>query len=314
MANLLLRSPQYKQTSAVGMLSANIDISIDSILRYSITKNAINNVVVFDISEISRDYIEHTFGQSNPSETIAISTTITQYTGLNGTGTATALSSVSDVGYDGYGEFSEGINPTISTSSIPLQSNTDIYLPPSTASYIPVNYGDGSFETSAAATDGTKYYIPSPSDPQYTFTIRTICDTKFGSTKVTFVNKFGALQEMYFFFKQQETVNVTSENYKSNLVTNTDPATYSTTKHQVSTYNVNAKETISLNTPFVTDNYNLALEQLLLSEHIWLTKDGTTYPIAPKTKSLQKKTNVNDRLVQYTMEFEYAFDKINNVR
>ena len=51
MANLLLRSPQYKQTSAVGMLSANIDISIDSILRYSITKNAINNVVVFDISE-----------------------------------------------------------------------------------------------------------------------------------------------------------------------------------------------------------------------------------------------------------------------
>jgi hypothetical protein len=308
MANLLLRSPQYKQTSAVGMLSANIDISIDSILRYSIIKNAINNVVVFDISEISRDYIEHSFSQSNPSSTIAISTTITQYTGLNGTGTATALSPVSDVGYDGYGEFSEGINPTISTSQTPLQSNTDIYLPPSTASYIPINFGDGSYDISASTTS------ISLGTPSVTFTINRVCDTKFGSSKITFVNKFGALQEMYFFFKQQETVNVTSENYKSNLVTNTDPATYSTTKHQVSTYNVNAKETISLNTPFVTDNYNLALEQLLLSEHIWLTKDGTTYPIAPKTKSLQKKTNVNDRLVQYTMEFEYAFDKINNVR
>jgi len=308
MANLLLRSPQYKSTTAVGMLSANIEVSIDGTLRYSITKNAINNVVVFDISEIARDYIEHSFSQSNPSSIIAISTTLTQYTGLNGTGTATALSSVSDVGYDGYGEFSEGINPTIGGTGQAIQTNTDIYLPDNTASYIPINYSTGKIAISTTDT------IKQIGSPLVTFTINRVCDTKFGSTKVTFVNKFGALQELYFFFKQQETVNVSSENYKSNLVTNTDPATYDITRHQVSTYNVNAKETISLNTPFVADNYNLVLEQLLLSEHIWLTKDGTTYPIAPKTKSLQKKTSVNDRLVQYTMEFEYAFDKINNVR
>jgi hypothetical protein len=305
MANLLLRSPQYKSTTAVGMLSANIEVSIDSTLRYSITKNAINNVVVFDISEIARDYIEHSFSQSNPSSTIDISTTLTQYTGLNGTGTATALSPVSDVGFDGYGEFSEGINPTLPSTT--MQSNTDVYLPFNTASYIPQNLL--SSKAPISTTDTSVTLITGQ-----VFTIHRVCDTKFGSTKVTFVNKFGALQEMYFFFKQQETVNVSSENYKSNLVTNTDPATYDITRHQVSTYNVNAKEAISLNTPFVTDNYNLALEELLLSEHIWLTKDGTTYPIAPKTKSLQKKTSVNDRLVQYTMEFEYAFDKINNVR
>ena len=308
MANLLLRSPQYKSTTAVGMLSANMEVSIDGTLRYSITKNAINNVVVFDISEIARDYIEHSFNQSNPSSTIAISTTLTQYTGLNGTGTATALSAVSDVGYDGYGEFSEGINPTIGGTGQAIQTNTDIYLPDNTASYIPINYSTGKIAISTTDT------IKQIGSPLVTFTINRVCDTKFGSTKVTFVNKFGALQELYFFFKQQETVNVSSENYKSNLVTNTSPATYDTTRHQVSTYNVNAKEAISLNTPFVADNYNLALEELLLSEHIWLTKDGTTYPIAPKTKSLQKKTSVNDRLVQYTMEFEYAFDKINNVR
>jgi len=308
MANLLLRSPQYKSTTAVGMLSANIEVSIDGTVRYTITKNAINNVAVFDISEIARDYITHSFSQSNPTSTIAISTTITQYTGLNGTGTATTLSAVSDVGYDGYGEFSQGINPTITISAGAVQSNTDIYLPNNTASYIPTNTLGGK------ATIYTTDTSVSIGIPSVTFTINRVCDTKFGSTKVTFVNKFGALQELYFFFKQQETVNVSSENYKSNLVTNTSPATYDITRHQVSTYNVNAKETISLNTPFVADNYNLVLEELLLSEHIWLTKDGTTYPIAPKTKSLQKKTSVNDRLVQYTMEFEYAFDKINNVR
>ena len=311
MANLLLRSPQYKHTTAVGMLSAGIEVSIDGTSRYTILKNAINNVVVFDISEISRDYIEHTFGQSNTYTTIAISTTITQYTVLNGGGSPTALPAVSDAGYDGYGEFSEGINPTFPTTLFAMQSNLDIYLPENTASYIPVNYGDTSLDISASLADGSEIYATAAGKR---FTIHRICDTKFGSTKVTFLNKFGALQEMYFFFKQQETVNVSSENYKSNVVTNTSPATYSTTKHQVSTYNVNAKETISLNTPFVTDNYNLGLEELLLSEHIWLTKDGTTYPIVPKTKSLQLKTSVNDRLVQYTIEFEYAFDKINNIR
>lgn len=311
MANLLLRSPQYKSTTAVGMLSAQIEVSIDGTLRYTITKNAINNVVVFDISEIARDYIEHSFSQSNPSSTIAISTTLTQYTGLNGTGTATALSAVSDVGFDGYGEFSEGVNPTLPSSNT-LQSNTDIYLPPNTASYIPRNDLSGKYTIASTVADGT--VIGVGLSPIIYFTVHRVCDTKYGSTKVTFVNKFGALQELYFFFKQQETINVSSENYKSNLVTNTDPATYDITRHQVSTYNVNAKEAISLNTPFVADNYNLALEELLLSEHIWLTKDGTTYPIAPKTKSLQKKTSVNDRLVQYTMEFEYAFDKINNIR
>lgn len=312
MANLLLRSPQYKSTTAVGMLSAKIEVTIDSTLRYTIIKNAINNVVVFDISEISRDYITHTFGSSNPSATIAISTTITQYTGLNGTGTATVVTSppqpVSDVGYDGYGEFSKGINPTIGSTGQAIQTNTDIYLPDNTASYIPINYSTGKIAISTTDT------IKQIGSPLVTFTINRVCDTKYGSTKVTFVNKFGALQELYFFFKQQETVNVSSENYKSNVVTNTSPATYSTTQHQVSTYNVNAKENISLNTPFVADNYNLVLEELLLSEHIWLTKDGTTYPIIPKTKSLQFKTSVNDRLVQYTMEFEYAFDKINNIR
>lgn len=306
MANLLLRSPQYKSTTAVGMLSAKIEVTIDSTLRYTIIKNAINNVVVFDISEISRDYITHNL--SNPVSTIAISTAITQYTGLNGTGTATALSAVSDTGYDGYGEFSEGINPTIGSTGQAIQTNTDIYLPDNTASYIPINYSTGKIAISTTDT------IKQIGSPLVTFTINRVCDTKYGSTKVTFVNKFGALQELYFFFKQQETLNVSSENYKANVVTNTSPATYSTTQHQVSTYNVNAKETISLNTPFVADNYNLVLEQLLLSEHIWLTKDSTTYPIIPKTKSLQFKTSVNDRLVQYTMEFEYAFDKINNIR
>ena len=315
MAKLLLRSPQYIEGTATGMLSATLELSIDSTLRYTITKNAISEQVVFDISEISRDYISHSFGQPNSTDTIAISYSLKKYNALNGTGTLLGTDTGSHTGYDGYGEFSDGASPTIesvtgTTSGTALQTNTDIYLPPSTASYIPVSYGDTKFETSAAATDGTKYYV---GDPLRTFTIRTICDPKFTESKITFVNRFGALQELYFFFKSTERMSTSSETYKANIF-DYSTADYSTTAHQIATYNVNAKETISLNTPYVSDNYNLVLEELLLSEHIWLTRSGTTSPVRPKTSSLDLKTKVNDKLVQYTLEFEYAFDKINNVR
>ena len=313
MANILLRSPHYKTVSSGA--SAKLTITIDGTLRYTIIKNAINSRVVFEISELCRDYIEHSFTQSNPSETITITTQRFSYTGADGGGTETSLdpTPVTDIGYDGYGLFTEGVNPTISTSQRPLQSNTDIYLPPSTASYIPVNYGDGSFETSAAATDGTKYYIPSPSDPQYTFTIRTICDTKFGSSKITFVNKFGALQEMYFFHKSTEEMNTTSGDYKKNIF-DYDNSNYSITDHQSQRFNTNAIKKATLNTSFVTEQYNEAIEELMLSEYVWLTQGSVTHPVTPSTKSLKFKTSANDKLVQYTIGFDYTSNVINNVR
>lgn len=313
MANILLRSPHYKTVSSGA--SAKLTITIDGTLRYTIIKNAINSRVVFEISELCRDYIEHSFTQSNPSETITITTQRFSYTGADGGGAETSLdpTPVTDIGYDGYGLFTQGVNPTISTSQIPLQSNTDIYLPPSTASYIPVNYGDGSFETSAAATDGTKYYIPSPSDPQYTFTIRTICDTKFGSSKITFLNRRGALQEMYFFHKSTESINTTSEVYKRNIF-DYDNSNYSITDHQSQRFNTNATKKITLNTPFVAEQYNEAIEELMLSEYVWLTQGSITHPVTPSTKSLKFKTSVNDRLVQYTIDFDHASSVINNVR
>ncbi len=322
MANLLLRSPQYK--TATSTASAKITISIDTVLRYTIIKNAINSRVVFDIAELCRDYIEPSFTQATPNTpttppnsaaTITISTQITKYDAADGTGNATVENPVGDVGYDGYGKFSDGVSPTIESvtgtvSGTALQTNTDIYLPPSTASYIPVNYGDTYFETSAAATDGTKYYVGSP---LRTFTIHTVCDSKFGSSKIHFVNRFGAVQEMYFFHKSTENITTTSESYKRNIF-NYATTNYSSTDHQMQKFNTNATKKITLNTPFVTEQFNEAIEELMLSEYVWLTQGSITHPVTPSTKSLRFKTSVNDKLVQYTIEFDHTSSVINNVR
>jgi len=58
-----------------------------------------------------------------------------------------------------------------------------------------------------------------------------------------------------------------------------------------------------------------------LSEQIWISDDSQTNPnndvvtpVTIKTSSFRKKTKLNDRLIEYTMEFELAADYINNVR
>ena len=42
--------------------------------------------------------------------------------------------------------------------------------------------------------------------------------------------------------------------------------------------------------------------------------DGLVLPIDINTESLTYKTSVNDKLINYTLTFDFAYDTINNVR
>ena len=143
--------------------------------------------------------------------------------------------------------------------------------------------------------------------------VRTMCMDKYPNRKITFVNKFGVFQDVYFFAKEIESINTKSEEYKANVV-DLSGLTFDTNSHQYKTFNVNGKDAITLNTGYVSEDYNEVLKQMMLSEQVWLTVDDTIYPVTPKTQSLTFKTSLNDKLVDYTVQFEYAFDAIQNIR
>ena len=53
----------------------------------------------------------------------------------------------------------------------------------------------------------------------------------------------------------------------------------------------------------------------MVSENIWLTdSDNVIYPVNLKESSFTFKTALNDKLINYTMNFEKAFDLVNNIR
>ena len=68
----------------------------------------------FDISEISRDYLDISYVSNYNAQTVSISTVITKYSGANATGTIVGSTiTSSDVGFEAYGTFLEGANPTL---------------------------------------------------------------------------------------------------------------------------------------------------------------------------------------------------------
>ena len=149
-----------------------------------------------------------------------------------------------------------------------------------------------------------------------TIKVKVLEECKYEPKKVTFINKFGALQDMYFFKKAVEKMSVKKESYKANILNANK--TYSISSHTNRDFNITAKESITLSSGFLSEEYNEVFKQMMLSEKVWITNIIETgeqvLPINVKTSNITYKTSLNDRLVDYTFDFDYSFNVINNIR
>lgn len=149
-----------------------------------------------------------------------------------------------------------------------------------------------------------------------TIKIKTLDECKYDPKKVTFINKFGVLQDMFFFKKSVEKMTVKKESYKANIRNQYD--SYSISSHVNREFNVIGNESISLSSGYLSEEYNEVFKQLLLSEKVWITNvtdtDVQVLPLNVITSSITYKTSLNDRLVEYTIEFNNSYDTINNIR
>lgn len=142
--------------------------------------------------------------------------------------------------------------------------------------------------------------------------VKTISECRYTPAKVRFVNRFGAIQDLWFFKKSIESLSTKTEKYKSNFITSV--GTYNRLSHQYKTFDVQGNKKITLNTGYVDESYNEVMQELLLSEQVWMEMDDVTTPMNVDTKSLTFKTSVNDKLVDYKLELSFAYDTINNIR
>ncbi len=306
MANILIRSPYYHYGTEATSLSAKLELSVNGNLEYTIIKDTVGISVLFEVSELVSDFLDITYDGTYTSQVVVLSGVVTFYSGKNAGGSIVGTpSQFNHIGLDGYSAFKEGENYVIADETL-LQSNTTIYVPEGLAGYIPyIDEGEiiyQSFNTSA--TSATVATIP--------ITIKRTCDPKYTPIKVTFVNKFGALQDIYFDKKNVQKYTTTSENFRRNII-GLD-GSYSATRHQSYNKNFSSTESITMNTGFVDEGMDEVINQLTLSAYIWGDIEGSVTPLKITTTDQTRKTHLNDRLINYTIEFEYAFDSINNIR
>lgn len=328
MANLALRNPQFKKLTiqASGTLSVVCTVSIDGTIRYTLVKNVQPSTTInFDIAELARDYIDIIYKTDYIPQTVAIQTIITPYDGLNGTGNALPLLTVTynDVGFEAYGEFTDGVNPEIPfgrslpTLLIPINDDTDEFT------ILAPNNQIGKIPFLTSSFRGANAYTAS--DTSVTIqgvdcNIKRIDCTKYGEgNRIIYINKYGAQQDLWFFLKETRNLARTNEGYKSNTITYpSGGATYSIQDAPNKVFNTQAKQTHTFSSGYYPEFANEQFEELLLSEFIWWSTfkkgSGVVIPLKVKTSSMAFKTSVNDRLIEYTIEFEEAFDYINNIR
>lgn len=140
-----------------------------------------------------------------------------------------------------------------------------------------------------------------------TTTYRIIDECKYTPLNIFFFNKHGAQQSLTFFKQHSETLSINSEEYESGRGQPINGY------HQINRYNVNGRTKLKANSGFMYESSNEIFKQLLLSERVWLYQDGIFIPLNISTSSLEYKTRQKDRLINYEIEFEYAYNEINNV-
>tara|TARA_R110000772_G_scaffold80840_1_gene172181 strand:+ start:1391 stop:2413 length:1023 start_codon:yes stop_codon:yes gene_type:complete len=340
MPNIALRNPQYKmiEVPASGVQSTKCTITIDGTVRYIIVRNITTDIETganFDISELTRDYLNITYSSTNAVDTVSITTVLQNYSGQNATGvTVGSAFTFNDVGFEAYGLYTDGANPELPFAGRLLstwllaanvsQANVDsfeVFLPTGLeAKVVGMNSSGVAVVHTISSTD-TSINV---NDITPILKVNRIDCTKYGiGTQCVFINKFGVQQDLWFFLKNAKNINRRNEKYQSNtlLIADDVAAEYNITDAPTKVFNTNAKQTYKLSSGYYPEWAVEYFEQLLLSEYVWLRlpRNETpaayiTIPVTVKTSSMAIKTSVNDRLIEYTIEFEDAFDYINNIR
>jgi hypothetical protein len=138
----------------------------------------------------------------------------------------------------------------------------------------------------------------------YYFKPKSVC--KYTPIKCDFVNKFGQYQRIWFYAASNEKLSVTSNEYNT---LQTSITNYNTKQGQKHEFNLNGKKSIKVNTDWVDESFNLTLKELMLSEKILI--DG--YPAKLVSKSTELFNNINTKQINYSLDFDFNYNVINDV-
>ncbi len=350
MSTILSKSPYHINVSETDLIYAEVDVYVYTGTQttdrfttpnYTLKSTAINESLSFDIGSLVNDALQYPANDSYRTDGAWLDYEIRKYTD-DGTGPVLATDAMVQLyAVDGYSYFSEGAN--FESEKTLCLSSSYLYVPTDAALKLPLNKREGvtykEFRNGNSDDANPDVEITLTSNAlsaqQVLYTAITnndvdrvqVCradnsydevriirqdECKYEPIKLKFVNRYGCMEDLWFFKLSKLKTNVTSREYQNNQILSN--GTYNIHEHQFRKFNNQAKESMTLNSGFVVEEVNEAFTQLLMSSKVWMEYNNETLPVNVKTTDIEHKTRLNDKLIQYTMEVDFAFNKINTIR
>lgn len=181
-----------------------------------------------------------------------------------------------------------------------LEDNTSLPLNVRPSNHNSGDYYDVILKNGAGATISTVRY-------------ELTCEPKYTPYQVAFVNRYGVADFITFFKVSTEQGNFTADQYNRSIYQDGFTAA-STQVAKYQDFNVNSRNAITMNTGWVEEAYADVMEDILMSETVAALIDGSWVSISPQRDSIQYQKEVNQKMINYTMTFDVAFNERSQIR
>ena len=139
-----------------------------------------------------------------------------------------------------------------------------------------------------------------------TFNVDQQC-SKYEPVRLHWLNKLGGIDSMNFNLKSIEKTDVKRESYHQQHHTFTGFAyDYTKSSRGQVDYDIKMTETLKVNTDYLTEAESIWMEDLFTSPVVYRELNNELISMNITGKSIQKKTSLNDKLMQYSFDLNYS--------
>jgi len=136
------------------------------------------------------------------------------------------------------------------------------------------------------------------------------CIQKYPNVRIKWKNRYGQFDYFNFYMVSKESFQTERRTYQPQLGT-WESSTLSYQKYDTGNqaYIADSKQGLSVNSFWISEDYNDILKQLLVSDEIyWVYDEANDYvrPITIVTQNIVFKTGAVDKLIQYQFDFQYG--------
>jgi len=346
MKKIFIRSPYYIQVAETGQAGSKIEVFLfngtvpTTTPQYTLSKEIPSPSQIettYNVSPLAKEYITANYPTTN---TLTYEEDLTAWCWMRikryklSGGVYVLLDTETFACLNGYSLYEQGFNYSITSTVLPMLNVNvlqyinsvnyyfNLFIEPDDATGTVVNYYNSSNtlihtdEVAEPTGDEKVYLIPMRAnttrigieylnEPVFSVYFEWLCEPKYSPKTVAFINRFGGWQFMTFFKASKESIDVTST--KFNFLP--EDLNYNINIGQTKTLNHNGTQKIRMNTGFVNESHFQLMQDLLLSEVVLIDNK----PATVKSNTLDYKKRL-DGLINYEIEFEYAYNLIQNVR